>query len=233
VARVFADLHRAHGVRLRTEASVEGLTTDAGKVAGVRLADGTEEAADAVVVGVGVAPNVGLAEAAGLDVDNGVLVDAGLRTSDPAIWAVGDIANAEHPLLGMRVRVEHWANALNQPATVAASILGGGTGDAARFELLPYFFTDQYDLGMEYSGYVPRDGYDRVLFRGDAEVRGTSSPEFVAFWLRENRVLAGMNVNVWDVNEDVQELVKAGYAGRAVNPERLADPDVPLREALT
>ena len=139
--------------------------------------------ADTVVVGVGISPNVQLAEQAGLDVDNGIKVDAALRSSDPDIYAAGDVANAFHPLLGKHIRVEHWANALNQPQTAARSMLGQ---DVA-FDRVPYFFTDQYDLGMEYAGYVEPGGYAQVVFRGDVPGR-----EFVAFWLDgDGRVLAG------------------------------------------
>ncbi|MBF6211968.1 FAD-dependent oxidoreductase [Nocardia puris] len=214
---VFADLHRAHGVDLRLGASVEEIVTREGVATGVRLGDGTEVPADAVLVAVGAAPNTGLAEAAGLAVDNGVLVDASLVTSDPDIVAVGDIAAEEHPHYGRRIRVEHWANALNQPAVAAATLLG----KPATYDRLPYFFTDQYDLGMEYTGYAAPGAYERVVIRGDLDAR-----EFVAFWLdARNRVLAGMNVNVWDVTDRIKELITAG---EPVDPDRLADPSTPL-----
>jgi 3-phenylpropionate/trans-cinnamate dioxygenase ferredoxin reductase subunit len=127
------------------------------------------------------------------------------------------VASAFHPLLDRHVRVEHWANALNQPAVAATGMLGG----LAEYDELPYFFTDQYDLGMEYLGHVPAGGYDRVVFRGDV----STAREFVAFWLHEGRVVAGMNVNVWDVGDQIKALIRAG---RPVDPDRLADPDVPL-----
>jgi 3-phenylpropionate/trans-cinnamate dioxygenase ferredoxin reductase subunit len=211
VARVFADLHAAHEVDLRF-----GVKVDQVSATGVRLADGTAIDADAVLVGIGATPNVDLARTAGLDIDNGVLVDASLRTSDPDIFAVGDIANAEHPLLGRRIRVEHWANALNQPAVAATGMLGGD----ATYDELPYFFTDQYDLGMEYLGDIA--GHDRVVFRGDVPNR-----EFIAFWLKDNRVLAGMNVNVWDVTDPIKALIRSG---RQVDPERLADAGTALED---
>ncbi|MGW3076649.1 NAD(P)/FAD-dependent oxidoreductase [Kitasatospora sp. NPDC001132] len=217
VAQVFADLHREHGVDLRFGVKVAELTGDGGTVNGVKLADGTTVAADAVVVGIGIAPATGLAEAAGLEVDNGVKTDQHLRTSDPDVYAAGDVANAFHPLFGRHVRVEHWANALNQPQTAARALLG--QPDAV-YDRVPYFFTDQYDLGMEYVGYVEPDGYDRVVFRGDPATR-----EFIAFWLSGGRVLAGMNVNVWDVTDPIRELVRSG---RVVDAEALADPNVPL-----
>jgi 3-phenylpropionate/trans-cinnamate dioxygenase ferredoxin reductase subunit len=113
VAPVFADLHREHGVDLRLGVRVAEITVSAGKATGAVLADGTRISADAVIVGIGAAPQTRLAEEAGLEVRNGVVTDASLRTSDPAIYAVGDVANAFHPLLGTHIRVEHWANALH------------------------------------------------------------------------------------------------------------------------
>jgi 3-phenylpropionate/trans-cinnamate dioxygenase ferredoxin reductase subunit len=215
---IFAKLHRDHGVDLRLSASVEEITTSGGKATGLRLGDRSTINADNVLVAVGAAPNTALAERAGLAVgDGGVLVDSALRTSDPNIFAVGDIAAAEHPLFGGRVRTEHWANALKQPATAAAAMLG----KPAEYAELPYFFTDQYDLGMEYAGHAPT--YERVVFRGDVDGR-----EFVQFWLDgDNRVLAGMNVNIWDVLDDVKSLIRSR---QPVDPDRLADPQRSLRD---
>jgi 3-phenylpropionate/trans-cinnamate dioxygenase ferredoxin reductase subunit len=218
VAQVFADLHLAHGVDLRMGADVDEITGASGRVSGVRLADGSHIPADAVVVGVGITPNTQLAEAAGLDVSNGIQVDASLRTSDPDIYAAGDVACAYHPLLKSSIRVEHWSNARNQPQAAAKAMLG----QEVAYDRLPYFYTDQYDLGMEYSGYVEPDGYDEVIFRGDKQRR-----EFVSFWLSKGRVLAGMNVNVWDVNDAVQALIRRGTP---VDTARLANPEIPLDE---
>ncbi len=214
VAQVFADLHRQHGVDLRTEVKVDAIEGQDGRASGVRLEDGTVVPADIVVVGVGAAPNTGLAESAGIEVDNGVLADAGGRTSDPDVFVVGDVANVEHPFYGHRVRVEHWANALNQPKVVAAAMLDQQVPEPE----LPYFYTDQYDLGMEYVGLGSPD--DDVVVRGDLGTR-----EFIAFWLRDGKVTAGMNVNVWDVVDDVKALITSRAE---VDPGRLADPDVPL-----
>jgi 3-phenylpropionate/trans-cinnamate dioxygenase ferredoxin reductase subunit len=221
VGTVFATLHREHGVDLRLQSQVEAITTAEGKATGLRLGDGTNVTADAVLIAVGAQPNVELADQAGLSTgDGGVLVDASLRTSDPDIYAVGDIAAAEHPLLGARIRTEHWANALKQPAVAAAGMLG----ELAEYTELPYFFTDQYDLGMEYAGHAPT--YDRVVFRGDVDGR-----EFVAFWLDAgNRVLAGMNVNIWDVLDDIKSLIRSK---RAVDPGKLVDPRAPLGELVS
>jgi 3-phenylpropionate/trans-cinnamate dioxygenase ferredoxin reductase subunit len=222
LAQVFADLHRSNGVDLRVRTEVASLVPDGSGtgVGAVELADGTLVEADLVVVGIGAAPRVDLAKAAGLRVENGVVVDQHLRSSHPHVLAVGDIARAAHPFLGTHVRVEHWANALNQPAAAAATIVGADEP----YDALPYFFTDQYDLGMEYVGYVGSHGYDEVVVRGDLEAR-----EFVAFWRREGRVLAGMNVNVWDVVDDVQTLIRSRAV---VDRERLADPDVPLADLV-
>lgn len=211
-----AGLHREHGVDLRTGVQVTGFRGD-GRVDGVELADGSVVPADVVVLGVGAAPRTALAEAAGLAVDGGVLVDAALRTSDPRVLAVGDIAAEDHPTLGGRVRVEHWATALNQPATAAATLLG----QDASYDELPYFFSDQYDLGLEYLGHADPSS-DELVVRGDLDGR-----ELIAFWLRDGRVVAGANVNVWDVVEDVKALIRSGAQ---VDPARLADPDVPLSD---
>lgn len=217
MGEVFADLHRAHGVQFRFGAQVEEITVTDGRARGARLADGTVVAADAVLIAVGARPRIELAEAAGLLTGTGVLVDAGLVSSDPNIVAVGDIAEQDHPVLRRRVRVEHWANALNQPAVAARSMLG----KAATYDRLPYFFTDQYDLGMEYTGLAAPGDYARVVVRGDLDAR-----EFVAFWLDDQqRVLAGMNVNIWDVGDRIKELI---LAGDPVDPDRLADTSGPL-----
>lgn len=196
VAEVFADLHREHGVDLRLETDVASVSASS-----VTLADGSVLPADTVLVAVGAAPNIELAVQAGLTLaEGGVQVDAALRTSDPDIFAVGDIAAAENPVFGTRIRTEHWANALKQPAVAAAGMLGR----SATYDELPYFFTDQYDLGMEYVGHSA--GYQHVVFRGDRDTR-----EFTAFWLdAHNRVLAGMNVNIWDGLDDIKALVRSG-----------------------
>ncbi|WP_432143325.1 NAD(P)/FAD-dependent oxidoreductase [Streptomyces sp. bgisy084] len=215
-ARIFATLHTDHGVELRCGTQVSEITGTGGAVDGVRLADGSLIGADAVIVGVGITPNSEPAAAAGLKVDNGVVVNERLCSSHPDIFAAGDVANAYHPVLGRQLRVEHWANALHQPQTAARAMLG----QDVRYDRLPYFFTDQYDLGMEYTGYAEPEGYDQVVFRGDTDAR-----EFIAFWLSGGRVLAGMNVNVWDVTGPIKALV---LSGQAVDPEKLADPAVPL-----
>jgi 3-phenylpropionate/trans-cinnamate dioxygenase ferredoxin reductase subunit len=184
----------------------------------VALSSGETVPADVVIVGIGVIPAVELAERAGLRIDNGVLVDAQLRTSDPHIYAVGDIANVDHPTIGRRVRVEHWATALHTGPAAARAMLG----QDVVYDRLPYFFTDQYDLGMEYTGHAQPGDYDEVVVRGDLDAR-----QFIAFWLSGGHVRAGMNVNIWDVTEDVQRLIRSGTA---VDPGRLADERVPLAD---
>jgi 3-phenylpropionate/trans-cinnamate dioxygenase ferredoxin reductase subunit len=212
---IYRDIHLDHGVDFRGGIGVDRFE-GAGSVERVVLGDGSAVDCDFVVVGVGVTPRVQLAEASGIKVENGVLVDEKLESSVSGVFAAGDIANAVHPLVGRRVRVEHWANALNQGPAAARNMLGAGQP----YERVPYFFSDQYDVGMEYSGF-PSD-WDEVVFRGDVAAR-----EFVAFWLQESQVVAGMNVNVWDVNEPIQELIRSG---RRVDRERLLDTDVALEE---
>ncbi|HYZ66666.1 MAG TPA: FAD-dependent oxidoreductase, partial [Mycobacterium sp.] len=221
VGEVFAALHRDHGVDLRLGATVQEITTADGKATGLRLGDGSVVDAEAVLVAVGAAPNVALAKAAGLAMgDGGVLVDSSLRTSDPDIFAVGDIAAAEHPLFGTRIRTEHWANALKQPAVAVAGMLG----KPEEYAELPYFFTDQYDLGMEYVGHAPE--YAKVVFRGDVSKR-----EFTAYWLDgDDRVLAGMNVNIWEGLDDIKAQIKSRAR---VDPKGLADAGRAMRTLKT
>jgi 3-phenylpropionate/trans-cinnamate dioxygenase ferredoxin reductase component len=219
----FADLHREHGVDLRTGVTVETIepASDTTRVGAVRLGDGATIPADIVLVGIGAVPNTELATSAGLELDNGILVDAQGRSSNPEIFAVGDVANADTPALGQRVRVEHWANALDRPPSVARGVLGR-PGD---FDKLPFFYSDQYDLGLEYSGHGGRD--DDIVIRGDLGKR-----EYLAFWVspEDGRVTAGMNVNVWDVQDDIQALIASRDA---VDREKLADDSVPLAEVRT
>ena len=218
VGAVYRDLHADHGVELHLSTAVAGMVGGT-HVAGVRTGTGHVVEGDVVLVGVGVTPRVELAVGAGLAVSDGVLVDEHLRSSAEEIYAAGDVANAWHPLLDARVRVEHWANALNQGPAAARSMLG----DSTPYDRLPYFFSDQYDLGMEYSGFATT--WDDVVFRGNPSTR-----EFIAFWIRNRCVVAGMNVNVWDVAERIQELIRSGCP---VDPQQLEDPDVPLAELTT
>jgi 3-phenylpropionate/trans-cinnamate dioxygenase ferredoxin reductase subunit len=217
VAAIFAGVHRAHGVDLRTGVHVTGIERS-GDGATVMLAEGNPVHCDLLVVGVGVEPVVEPAGAAGLTIDNGIRTDAHLRTSDPHVWAAGDVANADHPMLGRPVRVEHWDTAVKHGTVVAANLLGQDTVHDA----LPYFFTDQYDLGMEYVGSPGPDGFDRVVVRGDTE-----GLVFTAWWLRGDEVVAGMHVNDWDAIDDVRRLV-----GSQVDAEALGDSSVPLDQTI-
>jgi 3-phenylpropionate/trans-cinnamate dioxygenase ferredoxin reductase subunit len=210
VGEIYRDIHRDHGVEMLLQTAVASFE-GSGSVERVRTQDGRAIDCDAVVVGIGATPRDLLAAAAGLSVGNGIRVDGRLETSIPGIFAAGDVANQLHPTLG-RLRIEHWDNALNQGPAAARSMLGSSEAYARA----PYFFSDQYDVGMEYSGHA--SDWDRVVFRGDPAAR-----EFIAFWLREGRVLAGLNVNVWDVAEPIQALI-----GHTVDERRLADLDVPL-----
>jgi 3-phenylpropionate/trans-cinnamate dioxygenase ferredoxin reductase component len=213
IGAFYRDVHAQHGVDLLLGTGVEAFEGQ-GSVGRVRTADGRAVECDFVVVGIGVVPRVGLAAGAGLAIDNGVLVDERLQSSAANVFAAGDVANEWHPFYERRIRVEHWANALNQGPAAARAMLG----QPVSYDRLPYFFSDQYDVGMEYSGHATE--WDEVVFRGARE-----DAEFIAFWLREGRVLAGMNVNVWDVNEHVQALIRSRAV---VDAGALADPDTPL-----
>ncbi|MER6283466.1 NAD(P)/FAD-dependent oxidoreductase [Streptomyces sviceus] len=221
LGNIFAELHREHGVRFHFGARLTEIVGQDGMVLAARTDDGEEHPAHDVLAAVGAAPRVALAEAAGLELADrahggGIAVDGQLRTSDPDIYAAGDVASFHHALFGNRLRVEHWANALNGGPAAARAMLGR----QVTYDRVPYFFSDQYDLGMEYSGWAPPGTYDEVVIRGDAGKR-----EFIAFWVKQGRVLAGMNVNVWDVTEPIQALIRSGAQ---VDTEALADPHVPL-----
>jgi 3-phenylpropionate/trans-cinnamate dioxygenase ferredoxin reductase component len=215
IGSIYRDLHAEHGVHLHLGVGVESLQGDK-TVEEVRLEDGTVLAAGAVVVGVGVAPRTDLAEAAGLTIDNGVVTDAHLATSAAGIYAAGDVANVFYPFYGTHIRLEHWSAALNQGPVAAQNMLGQATA----YDKTPYFYSDQYDLGMEYRGWAKAD--DQVVFRGDRSGR-----EFIAFWLREGRVMAGMNANIWDQGDAIEALVRSR---RPIDPARLADPAVDLSD---
>jgi 3-phenylpropionate/trans-cinnamate dioxygenase ferredoxin reductase component len=214
---IYRDIHTDHGAQFIGGAAIEAIEGDR-EVVAVRLAGDRRIEADFVVVGVGVEPRTGLADAAGIETDNGIVVDEHLRTSAPGIFAAGDVANAHHPFYATRIRVEHWANALNQGPAAARNMLGR----AQPYDRVPYFFSDQYDVGMEYAGHAT--GSDEVVFRGDPESR-----EFIAFWLKDERVIAGMNVNVWDVSDHIQALIRAR---RPIDRRRLGDPDIGLEELV-
>ena len=215
---MFAELHKEHGVDLRMSVSVDKILGNHGKASGVMLKTGEVIPADLVLIGVGVVPNIALADDAGIMTENGIVVDQAMQSSDPDIFAAGDVANAFHPLANMRLRSEHWANALHEGAAAARGMLGQNES----FEDIPYFYTDQFDVGMEYSGYGPMTKGAKVVYRGNRAGR-----EFIAFWLKDDRVVAGMNVNVWDVNEQVQRIIREG---KVIDEARLTDEAVPLEE---
>ncbi|MBC7443467.1 MAG: FAD-dependent oxidoreductase [Ramlibacter sp.] len=217
---VFAQLHRENGVDLRMETQVERLIGENGAVTGVVLAGGEVVPADVVVVGIGAVPNTELAVSAGLAVDNGIVVDSSFRSIDPDVYAVGDVASVFHPVLRQYLRIEHWDNAERAGSAAGRSMLD----QAVSFDGIPYFYTDQFDLGMEYSGYGPLARDAEVVFRGDP-----ASREFIAFWVKEGTVVAGMNVNVWDVNETVQRFIRSRVR---VDTARLADERVALDQLL-
>lgn len=217
MARVFAGLHRDHGVALHTGIGASKITGTGSHADGVRLTDGTHLEAGVIIAGVGARPGTRLAEGAGLETDNGVVTGPGLRTSDPDIYAAGDVARAFHPLAGRPVRVEHWANAEHQGEAAGAAM----AGQQVSYDRVPYFYSDQFDLGMEYTGYAEPGSCEQVVVRGDLAGR-----EFIAFWLdRDDRVLAGMNVNVWDVADAIAALVRSG---RPVSPDALRDSSADL-----
>jgi 3-phenylpropionate/trans-cinnamate dioxygenase ferredoxin reductase component len=213
VGAIYRDLHAEHGVRLHLGVGIESIR-GADRVEEVRLTDGTVLPAGAVIVGVGVSPRTDLAEAAGLKLDNGVVTDQYLATSAGGIYAAGDVANVLYPSYGAHIRLEHWSAALNQGPAAARNMVGEPTA----YDRVPYFYSDQYDLGMEYRGWAPK--FDQVVLRGDPSRR-----EFIAFWLRDGRVEAGMNANVWDQGEAIEALIRAD---RPVDVDRLTDTDVDL-----
>ena len=214
VAGVYRDLHADHGVQLILGTRVAGFR-GAGRVEAVVTSDGRTVEGDLVLIGAGAVPRTGLAAAAGLPFRFGVLVNVELEVVGAAgVYDAGDVAAAWHPRYQTYLRVEHWANALNQGPAAARNMLGVATPYAR----LPYFYSDQYDLGMEYSGLATT--WDRVVFRGDPATRA-----FIAFWLKDQRVIAGMNANVWDVVEPIQTLIRGGWP---VDPARLAHPDISL-----
>jgi 3-phenylpropionate/trans-cinnamate dioxygenase ferredoxin reductase component len=213
MGRFFEEFLRDRGVHVRTRTSAERLEGD-GSVEAVVLPDGSRLHADVVVIGVGVRPDVGLAERAGLPVDDGVLVDRHLRATD-RIWAAGDVANAAHPLFG-RIRIEHWAEALNQGLIAGRNLAGAGD----RYDRIPYFYSDQFDLSLSYLGHVRE--WDELVLRGDRNVK---EPKFVAWYLRQGTPRAALIVNDWDAEDAVREVIRRD---EPVDRDRLADPAVPL-----
>ncbi|MFC5337323.1 NAD(P)/FAD-dependent oxidoreductase [Leucobacter denitrificans] len=212
----FQRLHESHGVKFVMNAAVDRIAGD-GRVKGV-VVNGETIPADLVVVGVGAEPNTELATAAGIEVDDGILTDDSFRTSAADVFAIGDVANVQHPVAGRRLRSEHWSNALNQGKAVARAL----TGETVSYDEIPYFYTDQFELGMELSGYPHLMKDAKIVVRGDL-----AANEYIAFWVREGSVVAGMNVNIWDVNEAVQQLIRSKHT---IDESRLADTNSTLEE---
>jgi 3-phenylpropionate/trans-cinnamate dioxygenase ferredoxin reductase subunit len=213
IGSVYRDVHIDHGVQMQLGVGVEAFE-GAGAVERVRTSAGDAIDCDFVVVGIGAVPRTELAERAGIAVGDGIRVDEHLQTGARGVFAAGDAASAQHPFYDESIRIEHWANALEQGSAAARNMLGRDLS----YDRLPYFFSDQYELGMEYTGFAPR--WDRVIVRGELATR-----EFIAFWLVGDRVVAGMNVNVWDVVDPIQRLILDRVP---VEDHRLADLDVPL-----
>lgn len=219
IGAVFTDLHRKHGAELHCDAQVVEIIAAHRRVRGLRLDDGRLIETDLVVVAIGAVPQLRLALRAGLEVSDGVLVDAQLRTSDPRIHAAGDIASIPYPALGRHLRVQHQATA-RYSGRVAAHAMLDPHDPAGTYDRLPFVFSDQYDLGLEFTGALGR-GPHHLVVRGDL-----GAHEFVAFWLRDRRLCAAMNVNVWNVAEEFDRLIRSD---RVLDPSRLADPSMPLR----
>jgi 3-phenylpropionate/trans-cinnamate dioxygenase ferredoxin reductase subunit len=219
IAPAFVHLHRAHGVDLRLGAEIAAIADSGHGPASVQLTDGSVLEADTVVAGIGAVPNTMLAADAGLAVRDGILVDASLQTGDPDIYAAGDVARALHPLYREHIRVEHWASARHQPTVVARAMLGDR---GAVYDRVPFFYSDQYDLAMQFSGHLEPGGYERVVVRGDLQ-----RPEegLLVFYLAEDRVLAGMSVNLPGALRRIEHLIRSG---KPVDAADLADPGLPF-----
>ncbi|MEO7006866.1 MAG: FAD-dependent oxidoreductase [Terrimesophilobacter sp.] len=220
VAQQYAALHRRHGVEFRLGVAVAEITGQYGQASGVRLADGTFLDADVVVAGIGATPNIALAKASALATGDGVLVDEHLATTDPDIFAAGDVAESYYPHLGLHLRLGHWSAARKQPPVAAAGMMG----QEGVYDNVPYFFSDQYEMGMEYLGYVPKDSAAEVVYRGDV-----ATGKYLVFWLEFDRVLAGMNVNIWHLTGAIRTLVRSGAR---VDRAKLADPATALDEVF-
>jgi len=218
IGAVWRDLHAAHDVELHFGVKVEAIVGN-GRASGVRLSDGITVNCDLVVVGVGVVPRIELATEAGIEIDNGVVVDQHLETSVPGVFAAGDVANAYHPVFRSRIRVEHWLSALTQGPTAAANMLGYH----ARHDRIPWFASQQYDLYMEYTGHA--EGADELVTRGSLSDR-----QFVAFWLRDGQVRAGLAANLLGEARHIRSLVSSG---RRLDVRTLADPAVGLDEIVS
>jgi len=215
VGREFSALHERNGVRVVRSSRVESLA-ESGGTREVRLKGGGVIAGDLVVLGLGASAAVELAQDAGLEVDDGILVDDNLRTSADGVFAAGDVASAWIPRYGERVRSEHWDNARRQGRTAARNMLGLGEA----YDRVPYFFSDQFDLGMELLG-RPGIGTEQLVRHEGAGV--------VVLWTRDGAVVAGMHTNLGESRKPIDRLVSAGAS---IDPAVFRDPGVPLVAAL-
>lgn len=216
----FADLHRGHGVEFQLGRRVVGLEGSE-RAESVVVDDGRKFPADVVIVGVGADPESGFVEERLLAEDGGIRVDPQMRAEAPDVFAAGDIASVANPLYGRRMRVEHWNNALMEGKIAAHSMLG----QSSDFDPAPFFFTDQYDIALEYAGRVDARTADAPVIRGDL-----AADRFHAFWVVENVVVAGLHVNAWDEGiEPVQDLIRARTP---VEPADLANPAIPLAQLV-
>lgn len=218
VSAFYDRVHREEGVDVRVGVGVTALEGEA-HVRGVRLADGDYIAADLVIIGIGVVPNVELAQRAGLSADNGILIDPQGRTSDPDIFAAGDCANYFDPRYGCRLRLESVPNAGEQAKVVAAAICG----KEKEISALPWFWSDQYDLKLQIAGL--NTGYDEIVLRGDPE----TGRDFACFYFDNGQLIAADCVNrapefVFSKRAIIQRL--------APNRELLADPGTALISLL-
>ncbi|HJU01010.1 MAG TPA: FAD-dependent oxidoreductase [Actinomycetes bacterium] len=198
LGRFFEAFQRDRGVHVRTRTQAERIE-GRDRVEAVVLPDGSRLPAEVVVIGVGVHPDTDLAARAGLRVDDGVLVDQRLQAAE-GVWAAGDVANADHPLFG-RIRIEHWAEALNQGLLAGRNLAGAGD----RYDRVPYFFSDQFDLSLSYLGHVRE--WDELVVQGSQEV---DDPRFVAWYLRQGTPRAALIVNDWDAEDPVREVIRRG-----------------------
>jgi len=221
LGEIYGRMHRAHGVDIRVNSTVSEVITGTEAMI-TKLSDGAVYESDAVVVAIGLVPELDLAVQAGVAVDNGVVVDEYCRTSAPDVFAVGDIANHPNPLLGHRVRVEHWQNAQHQSQVAAHNMVAGGPGDYVMFAEVPWVWSDQYDVNLQVVGRpLPSDD---VVFRGDPD-----STQFSALLLRDGALIAAVGLNCADDVRAVRAVI-----GRDARPDRraLADASTDLRELL-
>jgi 3-phenylpropionate/trans-cinnamate dioxygenase ferredoxin reductase subunit len=215
LSEFYMTLHAGHGVRIDCGASVTAILGKDGRVTGVVCGDDRVIAADLVIVGIGVVPNVELAETGGLACDNGIIVDEFARTSDPAIVAAGDCANQANRYFGGRIRLESVQNAMDQARTAAATL----AGKRVPYDAVPWFWSDQYDVKLQMAG--TSQGHTAHATRGDV-----GAHKFSVFYFRDGRLTGADSVNDPVHHMAVRKLLAKGTA---LTPEQAADPGVDLR----